>query len=149
MQSNLGHILMVEDNPNDEELTLESLKESRIANPVDVCRDGEEALDYLYCRGEYSNRKNGNPVVVLLDLKLPKVDGHEVLKTIRADDHLHLIPVVLLTSSREDRDMLQGYENGTNSFVVKPVNFIDFSNAIRELGSYWGVLNDPPPGTGK
>ena len=143
----LGRILMVEDDPNDVELTLTALAEYNLANEVVVTRDGAEALDYLYCRGNFAARVGDNPAVLLLDLKLPKVDGLQVLKQIKADDTLKLIPVVVLTSSREERDMVASYRLGVNAYVVKPVDFHEFVNAIKELGIFWAVINQPPPGS--
>jgi DNA-binding response OmpR family regulator len=145
--NNLGRILMVEDDPKDVELTLTALDEYNLANEVIVTRDGEEALDYLYCRGNFSTRSNDNPAVLLLDLKLPKVDGLEVLEQIRSDEKLKLIPVVVLTSSHEEKDMVASYKLGVNAYVVKPVDFHEFVNAIKELGVFWAVINQPPPGS--
>ena len=148
METNkLGRILMVEDDPKDVELTLTALEEYNLANEVIVTRDGEQALDYLYCRGEYKTRSNGNPAVMLLDLKLPKVDGLEVLKQIKSDGKLRMIPVVVLTSSKEEKDMVASYKLGVNAYVVKPVDFHEFVNAIKELGVFWAVINEPPPGS--
>jgi len=143
----LGRILMVEDDPKDVELTLTALEDYNLANEVVVTRDGEQALDYLYCRGEYKMRSSGNPAVMLLDLKLPKVDGLEVLKQIKADEKLRMIPVVVLTSSKEEKDMVASYKLGVNAYVVKPVDFHEFVNAIKELGAFWAVVNEPPPGS--
>jgi DNA-binding response OmpR family regulator len=143
----LGRILMVEDDPNDVELTLTALAEYNLANEVVVTRDGAEALDYLYCRGNFATRTNDNPAVLLLDLKLPKVDGLQVLKQIKSDDKLRMIPVVVLTSSHEERDMIASYRLGVNAYVVKPVDFHEFVNAIKELGIFWAVINEPPPGS--
>jgi CheY-like chemotaxis protein len=145
--SKLGRILMVEDDPKDVELTLTALEEYNLANEVVVTRDGEQALDYLYCRGEYKMRSSGNPAVMLLDLKLPKVDGLEVLKQIKSDAELRIIPVVVLTSSKEEKDMVASYKLGVNAYVVKPVDFHEFVNAIKELGVFWAVINEPPPGS--
>jgi CheY-like chemotaxis protein len=145
----LGRILMVEDDPKDVELTLTALEEYNLANEVVVTRDGQEALDYLYCRGQFSARTSDNPAVLLLDLKLPKVDGLEVLHQIKSDDRLKMIPVVVLTSSREERDMMRSYQLGVNAYVVKPVDFHEFVNAVRELGVFWAVINQPPPGSVK
>jgi CheY-like chemotaxis protein len=145
MMIELKRILLVEDNPNDVELTLEALGEHKLANIVEVTRDGEEALDYLYQRGKFASRPAGNPVVILLDLKLPKVDGHEVLRTIKTDEKLKLIPVVILTSSREEQDLVQGYKNGANAYVVKPVDFHEFLDAMKTFGVFWAVLNEAPP----
>ncbi|MEM5339937.1 response regulator [Paraburkholderia azotifigens] len=141
----LRPILLVEDNVNDIELTLIALEKSRLANPVVSIRDGAEALDYLRREGQYADRKDENPAVILLDKKLPKIDGHEVLKAVRADDKLKRIPVVMLTSSREEKDLLRSYDLGVNAYVVKPVEFDDFMAAINDLGMFWAVLNEPPP----
>jgi DNA-binding response OmpR family regulator len=143
----LGRILLVEDDPKDVELTLEALGDYNLANEVIVTRDGEQALDYLYCRGKFAARAKGNPAVLLLDLKLPKVDGLEVLKQVRSDAKLKLIPVVVLTSSREERDMMGSYQLGVNAYVVKPVDFHEFVNAVKELGIFWAVINEPPLGS--
>jgi DNA-binding response OmpR family regulator len=145
----IGRILMVEDDPKDVELTLTALEDYNLANEVVVARDGEQALDYLYCRGEYKMRSGDNPAVMLLDLKLPKVDGLEVLKQIKSDAKLNLIPVVVLTSSKEEKDMVTSYKLGVNAYVVKPVDFHEFVNAIKELGVFWAVINEPPPGSVK
>ncbi|MGG1943873.1 response regulator [Trinickia sp. NRRL B-1857] len=141
----LRPILLVEDNPNDIELTMIALERSRIANPVVSVRDGVEALDFLRREGQYAARLNENPAVILLDKKLPKMDGHEVLSAVRADDKLKRIPVVMLTSSREEKDLLRSYDLGVNAYVVKPVEFDDFMAAINDLGMFWAVLNEPPP----
>ncbi|GLK90286.1 response regulator [Pseudomonas turukhanskensis] len=143
----LKPILLVEDNPNDLELTLVALERSQLANDVVIKRDGAEALDYLLRRGEHADRADGNPAVLLLDLKLPKVDGLEVLKTVRETPALRSIPVVMLTSSREEPDLTRAYEMGVNAYVVKPVEFKDFVAAISDLGIFWAVLNEPPPGS--
>jgi CheY-like chemotaxis protein len=145
--TDFGRILMVEDDPNDVELTLTALAEYNLANEVVVTRDGAEALDYLYSRGSFAGRSTDNPAVLLLDLKLPKVDGLQVLKQIKADEDLRMIPVVVLTSSREERDMVESYRLGVNAYVVKPVDFHEFVNAIKELGVFWAVINQPPPGS--
>jgi DNA-binding response OmpR family regulator len=129
------------------ELTLTALEEYKLANEVTVARDGKEALDYLYCRGEFSTRSGGNPAVMLLDLKLPKVDGLEVLQQIRSDERLKMIPVVVLTSSHEEKDVVRSYKLGVNAYVVKPVDFHEFVNAVRELGVFWALINQPPPGS--
>ena len=141
----LKRILLVEDSPNDIELILAALAENRLANEVVVVRDGEEALDYLYRRGVFKLRMEGNPVVVLLDLKLPKVDGLEVLAQLKSDPDLRVIPIVVLTSSREEQDLIDSYNLGTNAYVVKPVDFHEFVDAIKELGLFWAVVNQPPP----
>jgi CheY-like chemotaxis protein len=143
----LKPILLVEDNPNDLELTLVALERSQLANEVIVVRDGAEALDYLHCRGEYARRQQGNPAVILLDLKLPKVDGLEVLREVRNTSELRPLPVVMLTSSREEQDLVRSYELGVNAYVVKPVDFKEFVRAISDLGVFWAVLNEPPPGS--
>jgi CheY-like chemotaxis protein len=145
----LGRILMVEDDPKDVELTMSALEDYNLVNDVVVARDGQEALDYLYSRGQFSARPHENPAVILLDLKLPKVDGLEVLNRIKSDDRLKMIPVVVLTSSREERDMVRSYQLGVNAYVVKPVDFHEFVNAVRELGVFWAVVNQPPPGSVK
>jgi two-component system response regulator len=140
------NILLVEDNPNDEELTLRALKKNNILNKVIVVRDGAEALDYLFTRGAYASRDPAEmPQLVLLDLNLPKIGGLEVLQSLRADERTKLIPIVILTSSREDRDLIAGYTSGANSYIVKPVDFLQFSEAVRQLGLYWLVLNQPAP----
>jgi CheY-like chemotaxis protein len=138
-------ILLVEDSAHDVELTLTALAEHNLANEVVVTRDGVEALDYLYRRGRYADWPPGNPVVVLLDVKMPKVDGLEVLRQIKQDDALRRIPVVMLTSSREERDLVRSYSLGANAYVVKPVDFTSFADAIKEIGIFWAVINQPPP----
>ncbi|MGA2419904.1 MAG: response regulator [Candidatus Acidiferrum sp.] len=145
----LGRILIVEDDAKDVELTLTALEEYNLANEVVVAHDGAEALDYLYCRGDFKARVTDNPAVLLLDLKLPKVDGLEVLKQIKSDAKLNMIPVVVLTSSKEEKDMVASYRLGVNAYVVKPVDFHEFVNAIKELGVFWAVINEPPPGSVK
>ena len=145
----LGRILMVEDDPRDVELTMTALEEYNLANEVVVTRDGKEALDYLYCRGEFSSRSNDNPAVMLLDLKLPRVDGLEVLQQVKADERMRIIPVVVLTSSHEEKDKMRSYKFGVNAYVVKPVDFHEFVNAIKELGAFWAIINEPPPGSSK
>jgi CheY-like chemotaxis protein len=145
--NNLGRILMVEDDPKDVELTLTALEEYNLANEVVVTRDGQEALDYLLRRGQYSNRSYENPAVILLDLKLPKVDGLEVLQQIKADERLKMVPVIVLTSSHQEKDVMRSYKLGVNAYVVKPVDFHAFVNAIKELGVFWAVINEPPPGS--
>lgn len=139
-------ILLVEDNESDEALTLRALKKNHIGNRVVVVRDGAEALDFLFCKRAYADRDPQDvPQLILLDLKLPKVDGLEVLRRIRADERTRLLPVVILTSSNQDRDRVEGYRNGANSYIRKPVDFEQFADAIRQLGLYWLVLNEPPP----
>jgi CheY-like chemotaxis protein len=145
----LGRILMVEDDAKDVELTLTALEEYNLANEVVVVHDGAEALDYLYYRGAFQMRTGSNPAVMLLDLKLPLVDGLEVLKQIKSDEKLRMIPVVVLTSSKEETDMVASYKLGVNAYVVKPVDFHEFVNAIKELGVFWAVINEPPPGSMK
>ena len=147
--NDLKRILLVEDDPKDVELTLTGLSEYNLANEVVVARDGEEALDYLYRRGDFASRANGNPAVVLLDLKLPKINGFEVLEQVRAEENLKMIPVVVLTSSHEERDLVASYKLGVNAYVVKPVDFHQFVNAVKELGVFWAVINQPPPGSVK
>jgi two-component system response regulator len=136
-------ILLVEDNPDDEELTLRALKKNKLGNEVVVARDGAEALDILF--GEGGMATDDPPALILLDLKLPKVDGHEVLRRLRADERTHLVPVVILTSSAEERDLLEGYSGGANSYIRKPVDFVQFVEAVGHLGLYWLVLNEAPP----
>ena len=147
--STLARILIVEDDPNDLELTLTALADYNLANEVVVARDGQQALDYLYCRAEFSERPPGNPAVMLLDLKLPKVGGLEVLQKVKCEERLKLIPVVVLTSSHEEKDMMRSYSLGVNAYVVKPVDFHQFVNAVKELGVFWAVINEPPPGSVK
>src|SRR5262245_41853302 len=138
-------ILLAEDDPRDVKLTLEALSDG-LAEEVMVVPDGEAALDYLYRRGEYRDRPEGRPVVILLDIKMPRVDGLEVLRQVKSDEMLRLIPVVMLTSSREESDLLASYRHGANAFVVKPVQFEKLMAALRELGSFWALVNEPPPG---
>lgn len=143
----LKPILLVEDNPFDVELTLIALAKSQLANHVISVRDGAEALDYLHARGDYAERAPGNPALVLLDIKMPKLNGLEVLNDIRADDDLKSIPVVMLTSSKEEPDLDRAYDVGVNAYVVKPVDFSDFVRTISDVGMFWAVLNEPPPGS--
>jgi CheY-like chemotaxis protein len=145
----LGRILIVEDDPNDVELTLTALADYNLANEVVVVRDGQQALDYLHCRAEFSTRATGNPAVILLDLKMPKVSGLEVLQQVKSNERLKMIPVVVLTSSNEEKDMMRSYSLGVNAYVVKPVDFHEFVNAVKELGVFWAVINEPPPGSVK
>jgi len=147
MMAELKRILLAEDNPQDVELTLTALDEHNLANEVVVVNDGAEALDYLYRRGKFAMRADNDPAVVLLDLKMPKVDGLEVLRTIKKDDKLKSIPLVILTSSREEKDLVESYKLGVNAYVVKPVNFQQFIEAVKELGAFWAVINEPPPGS--
>ena len=141
----IKRILLAEDNENDVELTLTALQECRLKNEVEVVRDGAEALDYVYQRGKYSGRTDCLPCVILLDLKMPKVDGIEVLRQIKSDPALKHIPVVMLTSSREEKDLVMSYDLGVNAFVVKPVDFDQFLEAIRALGMFWAIVNEAPP----
>jgi CheY-like chemotaxis protein len=144
MVKEIKRILLVEDSPHDVELTLDALSEYKLANNVDVVRDGEEALNYLNREGSYEKREKINPALVMLDIKLPKINGLEVLKMMRQDERFRLIPVVMLTSSRENRDLEEAYNLGTNAYVVKPVDFHDFIEAVRHLGIFWGLINEPP-----
>lgn len=146
---NVKHILLVEDDPRDEELMLAALEEYNLTNNIFVVHDGEEALDYLYCRGKFKTRATGDPVAVLLDLKMPKIDGLEVLKIIKADEHLKIIPTVVLTSSRETPDLIECYQHGVNAYVVKPVDFGEFVKAVKQLAVFWSAINEPPPQTGR
>lgn len=139
------YILLAEDNPNDAELTIAALQASHLVSPIRVVGDGAEALDFLFCRGAYAGRKEGPPAVILLDLKMPKVDGVEVLRAVKQDPALRMIPVVMLTSSREEADLTRSYASGANAYVVKPVEFDEFMQAVRELGLFWGLVNEPSP----
>jgi CheY-like chemotaxis protein len=145
MMTEMRRILLAEDDPNDVELTLTALGENNLANEVVVVNDGVEALDYLNVRGRFAGRPRGNPAVVLLDIKMPKLDGLEVLKRMKADEGLRSVPVVMLTSSREESDLLESYRLGVNAYVVKPVDFREFISAVRNLGLFWAVVNQPPP----
>ena len=139
-------ILLVEDDPQDAELTLNALSDKyNVANEVVVARDGVEALDYLYRRGQFIDRQDENPVVILLDLKMPKLNGIQVLEQLKADEHLRMIPIVILTSSREDRDLIDCYKLGVNAYVVKPVRFSEFVEAIKQIGMFWALINEPAP----
>jgi CheY-like chemotaxis protein len=142
-----GKVLLVEDDPQDVELTLSALTEHHLTNEIVVVRDGEEALDYLYRRRVYETREAENPAVILLDLKLPKVDGLEVLKLVKADPDLKMVPVVMLTSSGEEQDFARSYNSGANAYVIKPVGFSAFVEAVKEVGLFWAVINQPPPGS--
>ena len=142
---NLKRILLAEDNLDDIELTLRVLAEYHLANKVDVVRDGVDALDYLFCQGRFADRPPGNPALILLDNKMPRVDGLEVVRRVKSDERLKTIPVVMLTSSHEQGDLFKSYELGVNAYVIKPVKFYDFVNAVRQLGSFWGIVNEPPP----
>jgi len=141
----IKRILLVEDNENDVELTLNALKECHLSNDVEVARDGAEALDYIYRRGAYAARKDCLPCVVLLDIKMPKVDGHEVLRQIKSDPVFRHIPVVMLTSSKEDSDLMRSYNQGANAFVIKPVDCQQFHDALKTLGVFWAIVNELPP----
>ena len=147
MSNGLKRILLAEDSPKDVELTLAALEEHNLANEVVVVHDGAEALDYLLRKGKFEGLPAANPGVVLLDLKMPKVDGLEVLRRMRADKNLEKIPVVMLTSSREERDIVESYHLGVNAYVVKPVAFQEFIHAVKNLGLFWAVVNEPPPGS--
>ena len=143
--SDLKNVLLADDNANDVELTLAALGANRLANEVVVVRDGAEALDYLCRRAQYAARERGNPALLLLDLKMPKVDGLEVLRHVKSDPNLKTIPVVVLTSSREEQDLVRSYDLGVNAYVVKPVDFRDFMDAVKLVGGFWAVLNELPP----
>ncbi len=145
MIADIRTLLLAEDSANDVELTLAALRDNHLVNQVVVVRDGAEALDYLFKRGVYADRQGGNPAVLLLDLKMPKVDGLEVLRQVKASSTLKTIPVVVLTSSREEQDLVGSYGLGVNAYVVKPVGFEQFMEAVRVLGGFWAVLNEPPP----
>jgi CheY-like chemotaxis protein len=147
--ADLRPILLVEDNPKDLELTLAALAKCQLANEIVIARDGVEALDYVYGRGLHAAREAGDPAVILLDLKLPKVDGLEVLAKVKSDPQRRQIPIVMLTSSREERDLVTSYELGVNAFVVTPVDFSAFFDAIQDLGMFWAILNEPPPGAAR
>jgi CheY-like chemotaxis protein len=146
MKADMRRILLAEDDPNDVELTLSALASNHIVNEVDVVRDGAAVLDYLECRNAFSGRSDGPPVMVLLDLKMPKLDGLEVLRWIKAHPVHRTIPVVVLTSSREEQDLVRSYELGVNAYVVKPVEFLEFVSAVKNIGGFWAVLNEAPPG---
>lgn len=145
--NSLKRILLVDDSPHDTELALDALEQHHLANEVVALRDGAEALDYLHRRGEFAGRPNGQPAVVLLDLKMPKVDGLEVLRQMKSDPQLKLIPVVIMTSSREEQDVLSSYQLGVNGYVVKPLDFHEFTDAVKLVGAFWAVVNEPPPGS--
>ena len=145
--NSLKRILLVEDSPRDAELAIDALGEYNLANEVFHVRDGAEALDFLYRRGEFEGRGNGQPAVILLDLKMPKVDGLEVLRQIKGDPKLKIIPVVVMTSSREEQDLVKSYQLGVNAYIVKPVKFQEFVVAVKQVGGFWAVLNEPPPGS--
>jgi len=145
LMAKIKKILLVEDNENDIELTLNALQDCHLSNEVQSVRDGAEALDYMYHRNSYQNRGDGLPCVILLDLKMPRVDGIQVLRTLKSDQGLRHVPIVMLTSSREERDLVLSYDLGVNAFVVKPVDFHQFVQAIRNLGIFWAIVNEPPP----
>jgi CheY-like chemotaxis protein len=145
MTTELRRILLAEDNANDVELTLAALKTNRIANDVVVTRDGAETLDYLWRRGAYADRPTEDPALILLDLKMPKVDGLDVLRQVKSSEALRTIPIVVLTSSRQEQDLIRSYDLGVNAYVVKPVAFHDFVDAVKLLGGFWAVVNEPPP----
>jgi CheY-like chemotaxis protein len=145
--NSLKRILLVDDSARDTELALAALENHNLANEVVAVRDGAEALDYLYRRGEFADRPHGDPAVILLDLKMPKVDGIEVLRQIKGDPRLKMIPVVVMTSSREEQDLLNSYQLGVNAYVVKPVKFPNFVDAIEQVGAFWAIINEPPPGS--
>jgi len=145
--NSLKFILLVEDSPRDAELVLDALTRNHLANGVVHVRDGADALDYLYRRGEFAGRSNGQPAVVLLDLKMPRVDGIEVLRQIKGDPALKIIPVVMMTSSREEQDLLKSYQLGVNAYIVKPMQFHEFVDAVKQVGAFWAVINEPPPGS--
>ena len=147
MNTELKRILLVDDSPRDTELALDALAQNNLANEVVALRDGAEALDYLYRRGEFADRGKGNPAVVMLDLKMPKVDGIEVLRQIKSNPQFKTIPVVVMTSSREEQDLVKSYELGVNAYIVKPVQFPEFVEAVKLVGSFWAVVNEPPPGS--
>jgi len=145
--SSLARILLVDDSPRDTELVIDALQEHHLANEVVSLRDGAEALDYLFRRGAFASRTDPQPSVVLLDLKMPKVDGIEVLRQMKHDAQLKRVPVVVMTSSREEQDLIKSYDLGVNAYVVKPVNFHQFVDAVKQVGGFWAVLNEPPPGS--
>lgn len=143
----LKRIMLAEDNPLDVEMTVEALASHGLANAIDVVNDGVEALDYLFCKGTYASRTEGNPGLILLDIKMPRMDGLQVLEQVKQDATLRTIPVVMLTASRQEKDLYESYRLGVNAFVVKPVDFHEFADAMKVLGLFWAILNEPPPGT--
>lgn len=143
----LKRILLVEDDPKDIELTINALSEHNLANEIEIARDGVEALDYMYRRGAFASRPIGNPVVIMLDLKMPKVDGIQVLNQVKSDAHMSCVPVVILTSSRKSSDLSECYKLGVNAYVVKPVHFAEFIEAVKGIGVFWALINEPPPGS--
>ena len=145
MSLKLKRILLAEDNPQDVEMTLDALSSHGLANAIDVVNDGVEALDFLFRRGAFASREEGNPGLLLLDIKMPRLDGLQVLEQIKQIDHLRTIPVVMLTASRQERDLMESYRLGVNAFVVKPVEFQQFADAMKVLGLFWALLNEPPP----
>ena len=145
MNTELKRILIVDDSPRDVELTIAALSEKNLVNKIVVAEDGEEALDYLYKKGKFAGDENGIPAVILLDIKMPKMDGIEVLKHIRSEPKFKMIPVIMVTSSREEKDLVESYKLGANSYVVKPIDIAQFIDAIKVLGQYWAVINQPPP----
>jgi CheY-like chemotaxis protein len=145
IMADLRPILLVEDSPRDLELTLQALRKCQLANEIVIARDGVEALDFLYARNVHAGRNTADPAVIMLDLKLPRIDGLEVLEKVKSDPALRHLPIVMLTSSREEQDLVRSYQLGVNAFVVKPVSFKDFYQAIQDLGVFWGILNEPPP----
>lgn len=147
MMNSFKRIVLVDDSPRDTELALAALQTHNLANEVIALRDGAEALDYLYRRGEFADRAPGDPAVILLDLKMPKVDGLEVLRQLKSDPELKRIPVVVMTSSREEQDLFNTYQTGVNAYVVKPVKFQSFVEAVEQVGAFWAVVNQPPPGS--
>lgn len=149
MNNLVKRILLVEDDPNDVELTRTALGEHNLDSEVRDLRDGAQALDYLYRRGEYASEPAGHPAVILLDIKMPKVDGLTVLRQVRSDPQLRMIPIVMFTSSRQEQDLIASYQLGVNAYVVKPLEFQEFMEALREIGLFWGLMNEAPPGTSK
>jgi CheY-like chemotaxis protein len=142
-------VLLAEDNPRDAEMTLAALGENNLTNEVILVHDGAEALDYMYSRGQYAGRTGGNPLLILLDLKMPKVDGLEVLRVLKSDPQLKRVPIVMLTSSREENDLVRSYDLGINAYVVKPVDFLQFIHAVKNIGAFWTIDNEPPPGSAR